>query len=229
MPEKCYEKFFVDINFMHVPCWKIVLSKTAGIWILLGTVLAQIPQMWKVLRARSAEGLSLTSVLLQLYAVSGPVLYCIANNFPISAWSERVFTLLQTMVIVFLILHYRSNTAKGVLLVLAYCGAVTLLVSSLTPPSVISWMQASSVGAVVSSKAVQVWTNQCRGNTGQLSGLSVSLGLAGSLALIFTSLQETGQSLTTLSHVGSVCLSTFLLAQLLLSRNSSTSMREKIE
>ncbi|XP_067113454.1 mannose-P-dolichol utilization defect 1 protein-like isoform X1 [Osmerus mordax] len=229
MPEKCYDRFFVDINFMHVPCLKIVLSKFAGVWILLGVVLAQIPQVWTVWKAGNAEGLSLTSLLLQLYVLTEPVVYCMANNFPVSAWSERVFTLLQTLSLVFLLLRYRGDTAKGLLVVGAYCGAVLLLASSLTPPSILSGMQSSVIGAVVASKAVQVWTNYCSGTTGQLSGLAVCLGFTGSLSLIFTSLQETGQSLSTLSHALASCLCCLLLAQIWYYRYRTFSVKEKEE
>ena len=44
---------------------------------------AQIPQVWTVWKAGNAEGLSLTSLLLQLYVLTEPVVYCMANNFPV--------------------------------------------------------------------------------------------------------------------------------------------------
>ena len=47
----------------------------------------------------------------------------------------------------------------------------------------------AAVWWVMCVQAVQVWTNYCSGTTGQLSGLAVCLAFAGSLALIFTSLQ----------------------------------------
>lgn len=44
---------------------------------------AQLPQLLKILWRGSAVGLSLTSALLQLYAFSCPVVYAMANNFPL--------------------------------------------------------------------------------------------------------------------------------------------------
>ncbi|KAM6970599.1 mannose-P-dolichol utilization defect 1 protein-like [Aplochiton taeniatus] len=215
MPEKCFNYFFVDFNFVHVPCLKILLGRVVGPWIILGTVLALLPQLWRVLRARSAKGLSLCSILLQLYAISAPVVYCMANNFPLSAWGERLFMLIQAAAIGFLILHYRGNTIKGLLFVLVYGGLLLVLGSRRTSPAVIAMMQDSSVGATVASKVIQAGTNYGNGHTGQLSGLSVFLVCAGSFALIFTSLQETGTSLTMLAHVVSACFSCVLLVQVL--------------
>ncbi|XP_023843731.1 mannose-P-dolichol utilization defect 1 protein isoform X3 [Salvelinus sp. IW2-2015] len=190
LPEKCYNYFFVDLNFLHVPCWKIVLSKTVGVWIILGTVMAQLPQLWKVLRARSASGISWWSVLLQVYAITGPVVYCITNNVPLEVWPWAS----------------SSNTTV------------------VTPSKVIPAMQASSMLAVVASRVIQAGTNYYHGNTGQLSALSVFLVFTGSLALIFTSLQETGDwsSVSTVTHVVAACLSCLLLTQVVCYRNSRT-------
>ncbi|KAL2094283.1 hypothetical protein ACEWY4_009002 [Coilia grayii] len=67
MPEKCYDEFFLHFNFAHGEANKH----------------PQLPQIWKVLKAGSAQGLSLASALLGLYAISGYVAYCIARGFPV--------------------------------------------------------------------------------------------------------------------------------------------------
>ncbi|KAF3840715.1 hypothetical protein F7725_006577 [Dissostichus mawsoni] len=188
MPEKCYERFFVNFHMN-----------------------AQLPQLLKILWRRSADGLSLTSALLQLYAFSCPVVYAIAHHFPLFAWGERLITLSQTAAIVFLIVYYRGQTLTGILFLLAFGGAVFLL-ASYAAAAVVSAMQASSLPALIASKA---GTNHSNDSTGQLSSLSVLLSWAGSLGFIFVSLQETGNWLATVSHTLSACLSCVLLAQVL--------------
>ncbi|XP_056451160.1 mannose-P-dolichol utilization defect 1 protein-like isoform X2 [Gadus chalcogrammus] len=113
MPEKCFEYFFTNLNFLHVPCLKIVLSKTVGLWIVLGTVLAQLPQLLRLTRRGSAEGVSLGSALLHLYSISGPLVYCLARDFPLSAWSDKLFIAVQAASVCFLLLHYRGRTIQG--------------------------------------------------------------------------------------------------------------------
>ncbi|XP_040907666.1 mannose-P-dolichol utilization defect 1 protein-like [Toxotes jaculatrix] len=226
MPEKCYEELFVNFH-LHVPCLKFVLNKIAGFWILLDTFLAQITQLLKILWRGSADGLSLPSVLLQLYAFSCPVVYAMANNFPLFAWAERLFTLAQTSAIVFLILHYRGDTLTGLLFLLAYSGVMFLL-GSYAAAAVVSVMQASSLAALITSKVLQAGANYCNGHTGQLSTLSVFLTWAGSLGVVYVSLQETGTSLATLPNILSACLSCVLLAQVLCYR-SSTATKKKSE
>ncbi|CAL8267790.1 unnamed protein product [Merluccius merluccius] len=234
MPEKCYEHFFTHYNFSHgevcsgsdpvprfdpspgsVPCLKVVLSRTVGLWVLLGTVLAQLPQLVRMARRGSAEGLSLGSALLHLYSVSGPLVYCLARDFPLSAWSEKLFMAIQAASMCFLILRYRGSTVQGMLLLLVYSAAVVLLGSSYGSTSLTSTLHSSSILALIASKAVQACTNLSSRQTGELSCVSVLLVWAGSLALVFVSVQEKGTFLTVAAHVLSACLSTVLLAQVL--------------
>ncbi|XP_030217732.1 mannose-P-dolichol utilization defect 1 protein isoform X2 [Gadus morhua] len=137
MPEKCFEYFFTNLNFLHVPCLKIVLSKTVGLWIVLGTVLAQLPQLLRLTRRGSADGVSLGSALLHLYSILGPLVYCLARDFPLSAWSDKLFIAVQAASVCFLLLHYRGRTIQGMLLVLVYGAVVVLLglLSRLAPTS----------------------------------------------------------------------------------------------
>ncbi|XP_034746626.1 mannose-P-dolichol utilization defect 1 protein-like [Etheostoma cragini] len=227
MPEKCYERIFVSF-YINAPCLKFIMSRAVGLWIILDTFLAQLLQLITILWRRSADGLSLSSVLLQLYAFSCPVVYALANNFPLFAWGERVFALAQTAAIVFLILHYRGETLKGMLVLLAY-GCLMLLLGSYAAAAVVSVMQTSRLSALIASKVLQAGTNYCNGHTGQLSTLSVLLTWAASLGVIFVSLQETESLFATLSHTVSACLSSVLLAQVLCYRSNTATSRKKNE
>ncbi|KAL6098896.1 uncharacterized protein ACO6RY_17934 [Pungitius sinensis] len=227
MPEKCYERIFVNFH-MSVPCLQFVMNRIFGILIILETFLAQLPQLLKILWRRSAEGLSLTSMLLQLYAFSCPVVYAMANNYPLFAWAERLFTLAQTAAIVFLILHYRGHTLSGMLFLLAY-GAAMFLLGSYAAAAVVSVMQASSLAALITSKVLQAGTNHRHGHTGQLSSLSVLLSWAGSLGVLFVSLQETGSLFTPLLQTLSAGVSCVLLAQVLCCRGSAATTKTKRE
>ncbi|XP_029304816.1 mannose-P-dolichol utilization defect 1 protein-like isoform X3 [Cottoperca gobio] len=208
-----------------VPCLKFIMNRIVGFWIILDTFLAQLPQLLKILWRRSAKGLSLTSALLQLYSFSCPVVYAMAHNFPLFAWGERLITLVQTAAIVFLIMHYRGETLKGILFLLTY-GGVMFLLGSYAAAAVVSVMQASSLAALIASKIFQAGTNYCNGHTGQLSTLTVLISWAGSLGVIFVSLQETGNMFATLSHTLSACVSCVLLAQVLCCRSSTKKKSE---
>ncbi|KAG9346329.1 hypothetical protein JZ751_006640 [Albula glossodonta] len=229
MPEKCYDEFFLNFNFLDVPCLKIILSKGLGIGIILGSVMVKLPQVFKLMGAKSAEGLSFKSILLELFAISGTMAYCIAHNFPFSAWGEALFLMLQTVAIGFLIQHYGGSTIRGVGFLVLYFLTLCLLLSPLTPMSVITTMQASNMPAIIVGRLIQAATNYKNGHTGQLSAISVFLLFAGSLARIFTSVQETGDSLMALTYVISSCCNGLIAAQVLFYWNCTPGLKKKTE
>ncbi|GAA6230992.1 mannose-P-dolichol utilization defect 1 protein [Lates japonicus] len=227
MPESCYDEFFLSFNFLDVPCLKIVLSKVLGVGIILGSVMVKLPQILKLIGAKSAEGLSFNSVLLELLAITGTMAYSIANKFPFSAWGEALFLMLQTVTIGFLIQHYGGRTSRGVLFVIVYFGLLVLLLSPVTPMAVVTSMQASNMPAIIIGRLIQAATNFNNGHTGQLSAISVFLLFAGSLARIFTSLQETGDSLMALTYVISSACNGIITLQVLYYWNSSPERKKK--
>nr|XP_046237136.1 mannose-P-dolichol utilization defect 1b [Scatophagus argus] len=229
MPESCYDEFFLNFNFLDVPCLKIVLSKGLGIGIILGSVMVKLPQILKLMGAKSAEGLSLNSVMLELLAITGTMAYSIANKFPFSAWGEALFLMIQTVTIGFLIQHYGGRTNRGLFFVVVYFGLLILLLSPVTPMSVVTYMQASNMPAIIIGRLVQAACNFSNGHTGQLSAISVFLLFAGSLARIFTSLQETGDSLMALTYVISSICNGIITLQVLYYWNNSPEGKKKKE
>ncbi|XP_042368261.1 mannose-P-dolichol utilization defect 1b [Plectropomus leopardus] len=227
MPETCYDEFFLNFNLLDVPCLKIVLSKCLGIGIILGSVMVKLPQIFKLLGAKSAEGLSFHTVLLELLAITGTMVYSITNKFPFSAWGEALFLMLQTVVIGFLIQHYGGRTGRGLLFVVVYSGLLVLLLSPVTPMSVVTSMQAFNMPAIIIGRLIQAAANFRNGHTGQLSAISVFLLFAGSLARIFTSLQETGDSLMALTYVISSACNGIIALQVLYYWNSSPDHKKK--
>ncbi|KAM5151375.1 mannose-P-dolichol utilization defect 1 protein isoform 1-T1 [Callospermophilus lateralis] len=229
LPEECYDQLFVQWDLLHVPCLKILLSKGLGLAIVAGSLLVKLPQVFKILRAKSAEGLSLQSVMLELMALTGTMVYSITNNFPFSSWGEALFLMLQTITICFLIMHYREQTVKGVAFLACYALVLLVLLSPLTPLLVITLLQASNVPAVVVGKLLQAATNYHNGHTGQLSAITVFLLFGGSLARIFTSIQETGDLLMAGIFVISSLCNGLIAAQVLFYWNAKPPHKKKKE
>ncbi|XP_064409004.1 mannose-P-dolichol utilization defect 1b isoform X2 [Latimeria chalumnae] len=212
-----------------VPCLKILISKILGIGIIIGSVMVKLPQIIKILRAKSAEGLSFDSILLELLAITGTMAYSISNQFPFSAWGEALFLMFQTVAIGYLIQHYGGNTLKGLGFLLVYFTLLFLLLSPLTPVAVITLLQASNLPAIIISRLIQATANYQNGHTGQLSAVTIFLLFAGSLARIFTSVQETGDPLMALTYVVSSSCNGIIAAQLLYYWNTAPDKAKKSE
>ncbi|KAL4660625.1 mannose-P-dolichol utilization defect 1 protein-like isoform X1 [Arapaima gigas] len=215
MPDKCYQELLHKVNLFHVPCLRIVLNKTLGIWVMLGYVTVKLPQIFKMMRAKSADALSFPSILVELYVVTGTLADRITQNFPIGAWGEVLFVLFQTIAVGFLIQHYRGHTMRGLLFLVIYSSLAFLLVSHLVPRLFITAMQAFNIPAMVAARLLQLWTCYQRGNTGQLSAISVFLLFVGSLAHAVSSLLNTENYHMTLPYIIIFCSNSLVACQML--------------
>ncbi|XP_075438274.1 mannose-P-dolichol utilization defect 1 protein-like [Ascaphus truei] len=82
LTERCYDEFFLRLNLLDVLCLKVLLSKVLGICIIAGSVMVKVPQIVKIVRSGSAEGLSFKSVMLELLAITGTMVYSVTRGFP---------------------------------------------------------------------------------------------------------------------------------------------------
>ncbi|CAN2391671.1 mannose-P-dolichol utilization defect [Pristimantis euphronides] len=227
LPERCYDEFFLSYNLLHVPCLKVLISKILGIGIIVGSVMVKVPQIVKIVRSGTAEGLSFQSILLELVALSGTMVYSITHGFPYSSWGEVLFLMIQTVIIGFLIQHLGGRTTLGVLFLAVYFALIAVLLSPVIPMMLVTALQATNMPAVIISRLLQAVTNYRNGHTGQLSAVTIALLFLGSLARIFTSIQETGDPLMSLTYVVSSACNGLIFAQLLYYWNVSSATDKK--
>lgn len=192
---------------------KALISKGLGIGIIAGSMLVKVPQILKILNNKSAEGLSIFSVLLDLTAITFHISYSFANGFPFSAWGDGTFLALQTAAIAALIFFYgyRSIVSAGIFSVI-YAGILYVLMGGLTSTEFLWTMQGFNVPILFVGKLSQALTNYRNGSTGQLSAATCFMLFFGSLARIFTSIQETGDTMMIVTY----CVSTFANAVIVL-------------
>lgn len=142
-----------------------------GIGIIAGSVLVKVPQILKILNNKSAEGLSLLSVLLDLMAITFHMSYSFVSGFPFSAWGDGTFLALQTAAIAALIFFYgHRSVARSIVFTLFYSVAVYVLMGGITPKSFLWTAQGFNVPILLVGKLSQAVTNYKNGSTGQLSG-----------------------------------------------------------
>jgi len=96
-----------------VECLKAAVSKALGIVIIAGSVLVKVPQILKLLRSKSGQGISVVGLLMELFGLASNVAYSFRNEFPFSAYGDGLFLYLQTSIILTLVLFYGPNPVKG--------------------------------------------------------------------------------------------------------------------
>lgn len=186
-----------------------------GIGLILGSLLVKLPQIVKIYRNRSGEGISLVSVTLDLSAITVYASYSYVKAFPFSAWGDSAFLAVQTVVIGAMILHYAVKPAQALLYLLGYLVVCYVLMGGITPVEILWTMQGFNIPVLLAGKLMQALMNYKNGHTGQLSAVTLFMLFFGSLARIFTSIQETGDTMVIVTYVASSFANTVLVLQLL--------------
>ncbi|XP_017774061.1 PREDICTED: mannose-P-dolichol utilization defect 1 protein homolog [Nicrophorus vespilloides] len=212
---QCVDEYFVNFNFFDVPCFKSTLSKCLGLGIILGSILVKLPQIMKIMKNKSGEGISLISVMLDLSAITIYSSYSFLKGFPFSAWGDSAFLGVQTAIIGFLVFWFSNQKSKSILFMTVYCVVSYILMSGLTPINTLWTMQGFNIPILLTGKLAQAYTNYKNGHTGQLSAVTVIMLFAGSVARIFTSIQETGDSMVIITYLASSSANAVILMQLM--------------
>lgn len=225
-PKNCFEELIINFNVFHPTCPKMVLSRFLGIGITAGSILLFVPQIIKIFSAKSAKGISLISQLLALIAAAGTASYSFNKGFVFSQWGDSFFVSVQLMIIVMQILYY-SDASAYAFAFFAFCWAfIFAVIGGYIPNDVLTGVQALGIPITVASKSIQAWQNYKLQSTGQLSLVSASLQLAGTIARVFTSVQDTGDMLLIISFAIAAVLNAALFAQFFLYWNEAK--RKKI-
>jgi len=210
---KCTDQFLLHYNFFDGDCLKMFISKWLGFTIIAASPLVKLPQLIKILRAKSGRGISFTSQLMELTAVSTSVAYGRAKLFPFSSYGESIFLSLQTSFIAFFTLFFNSKPPA-----LAFIGVygviMAFLCSAAAPLQLIMLLQAAQVPVMAVGKLLQIIANYRNSSTGQLSVVTILLIAVGSVARVFTSIQETGDFMMVVTYIVASSLNTLMVIQI---------------
>ncbi|ETN58887.1 mannose-P-dolichol utilization defect 1 protein [Anopheles darlingi] len=145
MDEKCYDKYFLEFDLLDGDCFRALLSKGLGFGIIAGSVLVKVPQITKILANKSARGISLFSVCLDLFAITIHMAYSFVNGFPFSAWGDTSFLALQTAIIGILVLFFGGSPVASAAFTVGYGALVYVLMGGITPLSFLLLAQGFNV------------------------------------------------------------------------------------
>ncbi|KAH8766751.1 mannose-P-dolichol utilization defect 1 protein [Diaporthe sp. PMI_573] len=214
--DKCYSSLVMDIDVADEACLKLAVSKALGVGIVAASSVVKVPQIINLARSRSASGVSFLSYLLETSSYLISLAYNVRNGFPFSTYGETALILGQNVVITVLVLNYSGRAGFAALFVAALAGALgALFTEGLLDAKTMGFLQAGAGTLGVVSKLPQIAAIWQEGGTGQLSAFTVFNYLLGSLARVFTTLQEVDDKLILYSFVAGFALNLVLALQML--------------
>ena len=172
---RCYHVLLYDINLADADCFKLGISKALGLGIIGASAIVKVPQLLKILHARSGEGVSFLSYFLETLSYTITLAYNTRQGFPFSTYGETALIVLQNVAISMLVLHYGGKDAAAAVFVAGLATAgYALMTENVVDLKLLSYLQAGAGVLGVASKVPQVWTIWQEGGTGQLSAFAVS-------------------------------------------------------
>lgn len=173
----------------------------------------KVPQILKIYNGKSGKGLNIFSVFLDLTAISIHGSYNYVHAFPFSSWGDTLMLGIQQVIIIYLIFLYAQQYQTGGLFLIAY-GLIIAASTTILPVNVLWVLQACNVPILMSGKLLQAFENYKNGSTGQLSAATIIALTLGSIARIFTSIQETGDKMMIITYVASTSANLVLFFQI---------------
>lgn len=220
--ESCVQLYFPPGAYVpnthavfDLPCLKLAVSKVLGYGIVAGSAMVKLPQVAKIARAGTVDGLSYSSIALELTGTIAAFAYFAPLGYAFSTWGENLFLLVQNVLIYILYCHFTAGFGpRFVLGFAAYMTFGSVLFFRLLPPFDVPEALCSRVGLTrcritcadlagslpialtLGSRLPQIIQNVRQGHTGQLALVTYLLTTLGGFARIFTTLQEIDDRLT---------------------------------
>ena len=159
----------------------------------MGSFVLKIPQIAKIVSAKSAEGISIIALLVECFAFLVSASYFHRQGFPLSTYGEAPVIFTQNMIVLLLIFVYSKDYSfvHGLLLIFGYCALFAVSsMTELVPMIILNKIYASSILLIFGSRLPQIITNYRAGSTGNLAFITCFQQFGGALARTFTILKE---------------------------------------
>jgi len=210
--------------FFDQKCLALLVSKLLGYAILLGSLVVKFPQILKIFGAKSATGISLPSVLLELVMYLIGWSYSFRKGFAFNTYGESAFMSIQNIIIVTLIFMFNKGLSIQYFLILAvyFVGTYAFLFNPMNfiPIEMIISLQQFTIPILIASRIPQIISNFKSKSTGQLAFITWFMNFIGSAARVFTTTQETQDSTLLASFLIAVLLNGIIMSQILVYGNS---------
>ncbi|KAF2212389.1 hypothetical protein CERZMDRAFT_41828 [Cercospora zeae-maydis SCOH1-5] len=226
----CYRSLVHDLTITDTVCLKLAISKALGIAIIAASSIVKIPQLLKLINSQSASGISFLSYLLETVSYLVTLVYNVRNQFPFSTYGETALIAVQNVAISILVLQYSGKGPAAAVFVAGLAAAgYALYNESVVSLEMLQYFQAGAGLLGVASKLPQIITIFQEGGTGQLSAFAIFNYLAGSLARIFTTLQEVDDKLILYGFLAGFSLNLVLALQMVYYWNGSSTKQKRLD
>lgn len=94
--QECYTITVYNADLTHTPCLRLAISKALGLGIVIFGSLLKLPQMYKIVSAKSTKGISLAMYVMECWAFVVSLVYAYRGKLPFSTYGENASLTVQS-------------------------------------------------------------------------------------------------------------------------------------
>jgi len=212
---ECYQKVFVELKLFHFSCLTLIASKLIGLVIVTLSAIVKVPQIIKIMRAQSVEGLSLEMYCMEIFGYAVNTAYNFRLGHPFSTYGENVFLFMQNCILIKQLLFYskRLNTQSAIASAAFFVFCSMILSDSILSIGQMSILQTFSVCIFAIARFPQIRNNYMAKSTGQLAFVTCLLNFLGGIARVFTILREVKDAIVLFACLSALTVNTIIIVQ----------------
>lgn len=215
-------------EFPAKDCLLPLISKLLGYALVAASTTVKLPQILKILNHKSVRGLSAVSFELEVIGYTIALAYCLHKDLPFSAFGEYVFLLTQAIILVSITYYYSQPVKTDTWIrALLYCAISPTVLAGKLDPVLFEALYACQHAIFLSARVPQIIKNFKNKSTGELSFLTCLMNFGGSMARIFTSLQENAPTSLLRGFMLGMITNGTLLSQIIMYRQPGARKEKK--
>jgi mannose-P-dolichol utilization defect protein 1 len=201
-------------------------SAGLGYAIVAGSGALKAPQVIKIVRSGSAEGVSLPSLLLESLSYAIGTSWGFSRGLEFKDYGEGVIIAVQLVLLVVLVAYYQRKLTSGLSLFVPIVALAAALSLRIVPVHVHEMLLSVTTLISIASRLPQIYTNYKRKSTGQLAFLTFFLAFGGSAARMLTTFinvpADKGKAMILGQYAVATLLNLAVMAQMYLYRKKIT-------
>jgi mannose-P-dolichol utilization defect protein 1 len=219
-----------DKRIPEKDCLLPLISKLLGYCIVAASTTVKLPQILKIVKHKSAQGLSVTAFELEVVGYTISLAYCIHKGLSFSAYGELAFLLIQALILVAVIYYFSGPIkVKTWVIVLLYGAIAPTILGGQIDPVLFEALYASQHAIFIFARVPQIWKNYSNKSTGALSFLTCFMNFGGSIVRVFTSIQEKAPTSVLMGYVTGIIMNGTLLSQMLAYQKPASKKEKKLD
>jgi mannose-P-dolichol utilization defect protein 1 len=174
----------------------------------------KLPQIWSILQANSAQGISTLSLCIETFGYVYNLAYHHRERYPFSSYGDFLLLAFQNLLILFLSYRYRHLYIQAIGILLVFVALIFFMSSVWMPLYLLRLLVTCNIAIAMAARIPQIYSIFKNQSGGTLSLITCFGIFGGACARIWTTAQNVKDNVVLVGYVVSTLLNGILCLQL---------------